>query len=110
MESAMESEVEDWMEDWEYDVDEEGAMGLAEWEELNSNRWSSEIPTITFSHSNRDGVESIGRTPLDQWQESLRNVRRKIDIGGKTLQEVEAAAGRIKEGEIWTSSQEEGGR
>ncbi|KAL3688338.1 hypothetical protein R1sor_014647 [Riccia sorocarpa] len=106
MKSAMESEVEDWMEDWEYDVDEEGAMGLAEWEELNSNRWYSEIPTITFPHSNRDGVESIGRTPLDQWQESLRNVRREIDIGGKTLQEVEAAAGRIKEGEVFTCFKE----
>ncbi|KAL3676197.1 hypothetical protein R1sor_026145 [Riccia sorocarpa] len=34
MESAMESEVED----SEYDVDEEGAVGLTDWEELNSNR------------------------------------------------------------------------
>ncbi|KAL3697216.1 hypothetical protein R1sor_011292 [Riccia sorocarpa] len=80
MESAMESEVEDWVEDWEYDVDEEGAMGLADWEELNSNRWYSEIPTITFPHSNRDGVESIGGTPL--------------------------AAGRIKEGEVFTCFKE----
>ncbi|KAL3695281.1 hypothetical protein R1sor_009357 [Riccia sorocarpa] len=106
MESAMESEVEDWVEDWEYDVDEEGAMGLAYLEELNSNRWYSEIPTITFPHSNRDGVESIGVTPLDQWQESLRNVRRKIDIGGKTLHEVDAAVGRIKEGEVFTCFKE----
>ncbi|KAL3687931.1 hypothetical protein R1sor_014240 [Riccia sorocarpa] len=106
MESAMESEGEDLVEDWEYDVDEEGAMGLTDWEELNSNRWYNEIPTITFPHSNRDGVESIGGTPLDQWQESLRNVRREIDIGGKTLQEVEAAAGRIKEGEVFTCFKE----
>ncbi|KAL3682397.1 hypothetical protein R1sor_000419 [Riccia sorocarpa] len=55
MESAMESEVKD----WEYDVDEEGAMGLAYWEELNSNRWY-----------------------------------------------IEAAAGRIKEGEVFTCFKE----
>ncbi|KAL3683521.1 hypothetical protein R1sor_001543 [Riccia sorocarpa] len=64
MESAIELEMEDWVEDWENDVDEEGAMGLIDWEELNSNRWYSEVLTITFPHSNRDGVESIGGSPL----------------------------------------------
>ncbi|KAL3685772.1 hypothetical protein R1sor_003794 [Riccia sorocarpa] len=55
---------------------------------------------------NKDGVEFTRGTHLDQWQESLRNVRREIDIGGKTLQEDEAAAGRIKEEEVFTCFKE----
>ncbi|KAL3694367.1 hypothetical protein R1sor_008018 [Riccia sorocarpa] len=106
MESAMELKMDYWVEDWGNDVDEEGAMGLTDWEELNSNRWYNEIPTITFPHSNKDGTESTRGTPLDQWQESLRNMRRETDIAGKTLQEVEAAACRIKEGEVFTCFKE----
>ncbi|KAL3678780.1 hypothetical protein R1sor_021736 [Riccia sorocarpa] len=37
---------------------------------------------------------------------SIRNVRREIDIGGKTLQEVESAASRVRFGEVFSSFKE----
>ncbi|KAL3701189.1 hypothetical protein R1sor_019211 [Riccia sorocarpa] len=49
---------------------------------------------------------SEGGTTLDDWQRSIRNVRREIDIGGKTLQEVESAASRVRFGEVFSSFKE----
>ncbi|KAL3688933.1 hypothetical protein R1sor_015242 [Riccia sorocarpa] len=68
----------------------------------DSEWWYQENPAISCT----DAVASEGGTTLDDWQRSIRNVRREIDIGGKTLQEVESAASRVRFGEVFSSFKE----
>ncbi|KAL3698357.1 hypothetical protein R1sor_012433 [Riccia sorocarpa] len=95
MDMDFDSNIDDWNED--IDLVEE------DWEALNGNRWYQENPAISYR---TDAVASEGGTTLDDWQRSIRNVRREIDIGGKTLQEVESAASRVRFGEIFSSFKE----
>ncbi|KAL3688180.1 hypothetical protein R1sor_014489 [Riccia sorocarpa] len=74
MDMDFDSNIDDWNED--IDLVEE------DWEALNGNRWYQENPAISYR---TDAVASEGGTTLDDWQRSIRNVRREIDIGGKTL-------------------------
>ncbi|KAL3677922.1 hypothetical protein R1sor_020878 [Riccia sorocarpa] len=95
MDMDFDSNIDDWNED--IDLVEE------DWEALNGNRWYQENPAISYR---TDAVASEGGTTLDDWQRSIRNVRREIDIGGKTLQEVESAASRVRFGEVFSSFKE----
>ncbi|KAL3690204.1 hypothetical protein R1sor_016513 [Riccia sorocarpa] len=102
MDMDFDSNIDDWNED--IDLVEE------DWEALNGNRWYQENPAISYR---TDAVASEGGTTLDDWQRSIRNVRREIDIGGKTLQEdmirmlyVESAAIRVRFGEVFNSFKE----
>ncbi|KAL3698773.1 hypothetical protein R1sor_012849 [Riccia sorocarpa] len=95
MDMDFDSNIDDWNEDIDL-VDED-------WEALNGNRWYQENPAISYP---TDAVASEGGTALDDWQRSIRNVRREIDIGGKTLQEVESAASRVRFGEVFSSFKE----
>ncbi|KAL3686239.1 hypothetical protein R1sor_004261 [Riccia sorocarpa] len=95
MDMDFDSNIDDWNEDIDL-VDED-------WEALNGNRWYQENPAISYR---TDAVASEGGTTLDDWQRSIRNVRREIDIGGKTLQEVESASSRVRFGEVFSSFKE----
>ncbi|KAL3682442.1 hypothetical protein R1sor_000464 [Riccia sorocarpa] len=87
------------IDDWNEDID----LVEEDWEALNGNRWYQENPAISYR---TDAVASEGGATLDDWQRSIRNVRREIDIGGKTLQEVESAASRVRFGEVFSSFKE----
>ncbi|KAL3699874.1 hypothetical protein R1sor_017896 [Riccia sorocarpa] len=77
MDMDFDSSIDGWNEDIDL-VDEE-------WEALNRTRWYQENHAISYP---TDAVAFEGGTALDDWQRNVRNVRREIDIGGKTLQEV----------------------
>ncbi|KAL3701488.1 hypothetical protein R1sor_019510 [Riccia sorocarpa] len=70
---------------------------LEEWEDLNDHRWYRE--SLVYSHVLNAGVN---QSILENWQCATRNLRREMDIGGKTLHEVEEAARRIRFGEVFT--------
>ncbi|KAL3691676.1 hypothetical protein R1sor_005327 [Riccia sorocarpa] len=72
-----------------------GEMTVEEWEALNDHRWYRESPV--YSHVlNVGGVNNVNPSILENWQRSAQNLRGEMDIGGKTLHEVEEAAGRIQ--------------
>ncbi|KAL3694037.1 hypothetical protein R1sor_007688 [Riccia sorocarpa] len=82
-----------------------GEMTVEEWEELNDHRWYRESPVYTHV-LNAGGVNSVNQSILENWQCAARNLRGEMDIGGKTLHEVEVAARRIRFGEVFASFNE----
>ncbi|KAL3694220.1 hypothetical protein R1sor_007871 [Riccia sorocarpa] len=82
-----------------------GEMTVEEWEELNDHRWYRESHVYS-PVLNVGGVNNGNQSILENWQRSARNVRGEMDIGGKTLHEVEEAAGRIRFGEVFASFNE----
>ncbi|KAL3702256.1 hypothetical protein R1sor_020278 [Riccia sorocarpa] len=68
-----------------------GEMTVEEWEELNDHRWYRESPVYS-PVLNVGRVNNGNQSILENWQRSARNVRGEMDIGGKTLHEVEEAA------------------
>ncbi|KAL3683784.1 hypothetical protein R1sor_001806 [Riccia sorocarpa] len=82
-----------------------GEMTVEEWEELNDHRWYRESPVYS-PVLNAGGVNNVNQSILENWQCAARNLRGEMDIGGKTLHEVEEAAGRIHFGEVFASFNE----
>ncbi|KAL3691845.1 hypothetical protein R1sor_005496 [Riccia sorocarpa] len=75
-----------------------GEMTMEEWEELNDHRWYRESPVYS-PVLNAGGLNNVNQSILENWQCAARNLRGEMDIGGKTLHEVEEAARRIRFGE-----------
>ncbi|KAL3697870.1 hypothetical protein R1sor_011946 [Riccia sorocarpa] len=82
-----------------------GEMTVEEWEELNDHRWYRESPVYS-PVMNAGGVNNVNQSILENWQCAARNLRGEMDIGGKTLHEVEEAARRIRFGEVFASFNE----
>ncbi|KAL3689627.1 hypothetical protein R1sor_015936 [Riccia sorocarpa] len=82
-----------------------GEMTVEEWEELNDHRWFRESPVYS-PVLNAGGVNNVNQSILENWQCAARNLRGEMDIGGKTLHEVEEAARRIRFGEVFASFNE----
>ncbi|KAL3698659.1 hypothetical protein R1sor_012735 [Riccia sorocarpa] len=82
-----------------------GEMTVEEWEELNDHRWYRESPVYS-PVLNAGGVNNVNQSILENWQCAARNLRGEMDIGGKTLHEVEEAARRIRFGEVFASFNE----
>ncbi|KAL3681803.1 hypothetical protein R1sor_024759 [Riccia sorocarpa] len=80
-------------------------MTVEEWEELNDHRWYRESPVYTHV-LNAGGVNNVSQSILANWQCAARNLRGEMDIGGKTLHEVEEAARRIRFVEVFASFNE----
>ncbi|KAL3677992.1 hypothetical protein R1sor_020948 [Riccia sorocarpa] len=72
-----------------------GKMIVKEWEELNDHRWYKESPVYS-PVLNAGGVNNVNQSILENWQCAARNLRGEMDIGGKTLHEVDVAARRIR--------------
>ncbi|KAL3700221.1 hypothetical protein R1sor_018243 [Riccia sorocarpa] len=68
-----------------------GEMTMEEWEELNDHRWYRESHVYS-PVLNVGGVNNVNQSILENWQCGARNLRGEMDIGGKTLHEVEEAA------------------
>ncbi|KAL3694884.1 hypothetical protein R1sor_008535 [Riccia sorocarpa] len=82
-----------------------GEMTVEKWEELNDHRWYRESHVYS-PVLNAGGVNNVNQSILENWQCVARNLRGEMDIGGKTLHEVEVAARRIRFGEVFASLNE----
>ncbi|KAL3692160.1 hypothetical protein R1sor_005811 [Riccia sorocarpa] len=80
-------------------------MTVEEWEALNDHRWYRESPVYS-PILNVGGVDNVNPSILENWQRSARNIRGEMDIGDKTLHEVEEAVRRICFGEVFASFKE----